>query len=284
MKKILSNRRNVWAQATRFLQRLLTVLILFAFALENVADNLPNAVQAAAPAGPDQGIERQASQAEYLAANPGTVTVSASGIQPGLMEITAGDQVTFTNQDTRTRRIRLTVNALLTGLKVYLPILTRAGVVSQAGISPAAANANEEVISLSAGQSVKRTYSAPGSVDIVDADNPQISAQILVTPSPLAKQGSVTGRILDWKTKQPIAGAQVKALDTTFQADQRLPGGLPPEPACRRLHPGDVRQRLYLRQPLGDRTVFHPGRGRHGGAGAAGFQGGRHRRGRRHGD
>ena len=66
-----------------------------------------------------------------------------------------------------------------------------------------------------------------------DAENPTVTATILVTPLPLATEGTAEGIVLDYQTKLPIAGAQIKALDTDFEttADSNghyhlpLPGG-----------------------------------------------------------
>src|SRR5690349_17974642 len=63
------------------------------------------------------------SEAARIAALPNTIEISASAIAPTVLEVTAGQTVTFVNSDTKVHRLRLITELSLAGQAVYLPLI-----------------------------------------------------------------------------------------------------------------------------------------------------------------
>src|SRR5665811_1313917 len=91
-----------------FIRRILIIVLIASFM---VGSSNPINVQGIRTANPNP-IENlrspaQRTQAEILAAAPGTMEISATGIQPELLQVSVGQAVTFKNSDTVTRRLHL---------------------------------------------------------------------------------------------------------------------------------------------------------------------------------
>ena len=141
-----------------------------------------------------------------------------------MLEVTVNTPVTFVNQDTVTRRIVLATEIIPPnpGRRLYLPLVLRGGAGASASASGTAAAAPgspaaQETLVLNPSASVQRTFTQPGNVFVTDQANPAVKATILVTPEALAQEGNVTGTILAFDTKLPVAGAHVRAVDTAFE-------------------------------------------------------------------
>ncbi|MBP7686506.1 MAG: carboxypeptidase-like regulatory domain-containing protein, partial [Thermoflexales bacterium] len=168
-------------------------------------------IQSAAPVERPQTV----TAVQWLLTAPNTLQITAAGFQPDMVQVTAGQVITITNQDTRARTISFSGAALY---KIFLPLIRRNGPALANTTEVAALASSGDLITLSTGQSVTRTFNLAGNVTVNDAENPTVKATILVTPLPLATEGSLEGIVLDYKTKLPIAGARAKALDTGFEA------------------------------------------------------------------
>ena len=216
---------------TRFSLRLiLTLIVLLGLVLQPASLAAPLPTQAVAPAAARpaevvSGPPARANAARLLVASPNTVEITAAGIQPDVLEVTVNTPVTFVNKDTVTRRIVLATEIIPPnpGRRLYLPLVLRGGAGASASASGTAAAAPgspaaQETLVLNPGASVQRTFTQPGNVIVADEANPALKATILVTPQPLAQEGNVTGTILAFDTKLPVAGARVRAVDTTFEA------------------------------------------------------------------
>ena len=215
-----------------FATRSLLVCLLISLILTPVAQpyqaHPSTSNELAQPAAPNQAI--------LLAADLNTLSVSPGGLQPNMLSVTQGEAITITNTDTRTRRILVGEGTLPPPQNVmFLPMISRSAGANLAAPVPitaqTAAQAGELIV-LAPGQSVERTFNQVGNITVIDADTPQLSALILVTPTPLTGQAVVNGSLLSFVDKQPLAGAQVVALDTSFvtttQADGRFSLALPP--------------------------------------------------------
>ncbi len=221
----MSHRTDFW------LRLIPTLVLLLSLVLQPVSLAAPVPSQSATLTGTrtaevSSGPEARANAARLLLASPNTVVITAAGIQPDVIEVTVNTPVTFINQDTVARSI-----VLATGdtppppdpqRRVYLPLVLRAGAGATATAGTTVAQPRsptaQETIVLSPGASVQRTFTTPGNVAVTDAANPAVQATILVTPQPLDTEGNVTGAILSFSTKLPIAGARVRAVDTSFEA------------------------------------------------------------------
>jgi RHS repeat-associated protein len=165
-------------------------------------------------------MHRTVTEAELLTTTPNTLEVTADGIQPTMLEVTVSQTLTLLNNDTRTRRLRLSDASVVLGYKVYLPLIMRA--TSNLLFTPIAFNLDRlaapigtEIITLNAGESVARTFMTVGNRYVSDADTPTIpAATLLVTPLPLPKIGSVTGLVRDYQTKAPIIGANITTIES----------------------------------------------------------------------
>ncbi|HSD84601.1 MAG TPA: carboxypeptidase regulatory-like domain-containing protein, partial [Anaerolineae bacterium] len=157
----------------------------------------------------------QSAQVVHLAVAPRTIEITAAGFQPDLVQITAGQTVTITNQDTRTRLISF--NSVVPQHKIFLPLVQRNGAASAKIAEPSAAAVVSDVITLTPGQSVTQVFNTAGNVTVSDAETPSIVATILVIPLSPPRQGTVSGLVQDYRTKAPIAGAHVKALSTNLE-------------------------------------------------------------------
>ena len=219
------------SRSTRFPLRLVpTLIVLLGLVLQPASLAAPLPTQAVAPAAarPAEVVSsaaRRASAARFLLEAPHTIEISAAGIQPDVLEVTVDTPVTFVNKDTVTRRIVLATEIIPPnpGHRLYLPLVLRGGAGASASASRTAAAAPgspaaQETLVLNPGASVQRTFTQPGNVFVTDEANPAVKATILVTPQSLAQEGNVTGTILAFDTKLPVAGARVRAVDTTFEA------------------------------------------------------------------
>ena len=167
--------------------------------------------KATAPAVPTLTPARW--KAARLLTAPNSIDITAAGFEPDMLQVTAGQIVTITNQDARTRTISFTSAQRY---KAFLPLVWRGAAASAAG-GTVAFHAAGDLIALAPGQSVTRSFAAAANVTVNDADNPALQAVLLVTPPPLNADGRVEGVVLDYQTKAPIAGARVRALDTSFE-------------------------------------------------------------------
>ncbi len=230
---MLKSRRSQWFNG-------FSVVFVLSLVTQLVARPTPAPLTSAAPAAPAAQARRFMTDAEMLTTVPNTLEVSASGIQPSVLEVTANQMVTLLNSDTITRRLKLTdVPALNLGHKVYLPVVAR----SSTGLlyAPVAITLDQQValtsvvtITLSAGQSVTRAFTTVGAVYVSDADHPAVAAAtVLVTPLPLAQTGNVSGLVRDFKTKAVIAAAHITTVESpTLQTSSDAQGAyvfsLPP--------------------------------------------------------
>ncbi len=158
--------------------------------------------------------------ARLLTAAPNTIEVTADGIQPTLLEAVVGQTLTLLNSDTRTRRLKISDTPSVPSYKVYLPLILR----EASGLLHLSASFNlarlftptgAEIITLSAGESVTRTFATAGNRYVSDADTPAIpAATLLITPLPLPKMGSVTGLVRNYQTKAPIVGANITTIES----------------------------------------------------------------------
>ena len=182
---------------------------------------------------------RTLTDAELLITAPNTLEVTASGIQPSVLEVVVSQTVTLLNSDTRLRRLKLSDAPVVPGYKLYLPLIKRdASGLLFAPVSinfdQLAAPTGTEIITLSAGQSVTRTFTTVGNLYVSDADDLAVSAAtLLVTPLPLAKIGNVSGLVRDFNTKAVIGGAHITTVESpTLQTTSDAQGGyvlsLPP--------------------------------------------------------
>ncbi|MGD2077019.1 MAG: carboxypeptidase-like regulatory domain-containing protein, partial [Chloroflexota bacterium] len=159
-----------------------------------------------------------------------TLVLGPGTLGPELLQVPAGETVTFQNDDSITRTIIIQPDDAPASYEVYIPMLVtlnsadvasgdRSGEDVVRPTSPAAADAAEsETIVLAAGESAQRSFAEAGNVLVVDADDETLAATLLVIPPAQPKDGPVLGRIIDFSNKQPIAGAQVKTLDQAFSA------------------------------------------------------------------
>lgn len=172
------------------------------------------------------------SEAARIAALPNTIEITAAAITPTVLEVTAGQAVTFLNSDTQVRRLQLITERELGNGALYLPLIVAGGGAVRITQHTSAPQAEGELLTLLPGTSTPRTFSKVGTYRLVDKDRPTLTAAILVTAQVLVEQGQVTGQVLDFKTKQPIASARVKALDTTIETSSNAQGSyrlpLPP--------------------------------------------------------
>jgi RHS repeat-associated protein len=159
-----------------------------------------------------------------------TVTLVPGAITPEMVQVIAGQAITFQNDDSQTRRLVLGTGAGA-GYRVFLPMVvddSPAGKVSSM-LQPAAA---DEMIILAPGESVSRTFNVPGNIVATDADDESLTATLLVVPPPQPQDGPIIGQVIDYSTKLPISGAQVRTLDGAFAATTNADGefdlNLPP--------------------------------------------------------
>jgi RHS repeat-associated protein len=161
-------------------------------------------------------------------ASPGAIEINASEITPDMLEVSVGDVVTIINNDNQVRTVRLASEGSAgTGYQVFLPIVVRESASAFAPTpAPTAANspAVDEIITLQPGESVQRTLEQVENLTLTDVEDPTQSAVILVTPGPLTTEGRAVGRVIAYDTKAPIAGAQVRALDTSFETTTGVQG------------------------------------------------------------
>jgi plastocyanin len=159
-------------------------------------------------------MPQTASAVHSLLSAPNVLQITAAGFQPDLLQITAGQTLTITNNDTRSRTIRLGVPK---PFRVFLPVMMRSGTGLSINLAwPTSLQAPiDESITLAAGQSVTRTLSAIGNVIVSDAVVANVApATILVTPPAQETIGSVTGLVRDYQTKAPIAAARVTTIES----------------------------------------------------------------------
>jgi RHS repeat-associated protein len=115
-----------------------------------------------------------------------TLAITNVGFSPDMIQVEAGQSISITNLDSRTRTI------------------STAGPLE---------SSEPEVLTLAAGESIDRTYDSTGNITLTDNESLEIKATILITSPALATEGVVEGTIIDFETKAPIAGAQVRVLD-----------------------------------------------------------------------
>lgn len=162
----------------------------------------------------------------------GTIRLTPGAMAPDMVQITVGESVTFVNDDTQTRTLILLLEGDLPGYQLFLPTVFRGDHGPAAPAPAAAAEVTTLTITLRPGESESVVFPDAGTVDVTDADDPAVTAAILVVPEPLSREGPAVGRIVDYATKTPIQGAQVRALDTSFEATTNASGefrlNLPP--------------------------------------------------------
>jgi RHS repeat-associated protein len=198
---------------------LLIAVLIASLVIGPAAPSLPAPASMVRPASA-QGV----GDVRFLAATSSTITLTVGSIAPQVVEITIDQLLTIVNNDTRTRRIRIAAEGT-PWTSIYLPLISRSSgaSASQAALQ-AQADTDSEIITLAPRAQVQRSFAAPGNQRIIDIDTPALGTTVLVTPRPLSKDGAVHGQVLDYKTKAPITGARIKALNTMFEASSDAQG------------------------------------------------------------
>ncbi len=191
--------------------------------------------------------------AALLLADATTLTIGVNGFAPQVLEVEAGQSVTFKNEDARARTIIIadpssgtlptpvptataspTTRPVVTPTmpshkKVFVPLVVSSGgqnVVIPAlnAVVPQAVRPAAETVTIRPGESITRTFTTIGNIVVSDAENASVSASLAVVPVALNKSGNVSGVVVDWQTKQPIAGARIKTLEATLETSSDAQG------------------------------------------------------------
>lgn len=179
------------------------------------------------------------SDAELLTIAPRTIEISTVAFAPSVLDATVGQAIAITNKDTQSRVIQIALEGGVNHPTLYLPVLAKGSVTSlmarEAGVSPVTSQESAlETVTLNPGETISRIYSAANNYRISDVNNQALFTRLFITALPIAKDGSLFGKVRRFDTKALLSGAIISTLElgssisTTTDAQGQYRMALPP--------------------------------------------------------